>query len=308
MFGPKDIKAAHARIKPYLRDTPVIGIEAGGLCDAPVALKLELFQHTGSFKARGGLNAVISSDVPTAGIVAASGGNHGAAIAFAASKFGVKSTVFAPENAGPVKIARMRGFGAEVIVSDQDFTGIVRQFEDFAKTTGALAVHPYNDPLVMTGQGTVGLEIEQQLPEIDTLFVSVGGGGLIGGITTWFGDRIKIVAVETEGTASLAAAYADGPEAFVKIAGISASSLGAPVIGCRANEILTKFHVQNIVVPDTAVFEAQKKLWDCARIVAEPGAATALAPLTSGAYVPKKDERVGVLVCGGNAQPDWFLD
>jgi threonine dehydratase len=195
-----------------------------------------------------------------------------------------------------------------VIVSDQDFTGIVRQFEDFAKMTGALAVHPYNDPLVMTGQGTVGLEIEQQLPELDTLFVSVGGGGLIGGITTWFGDRIKIVAVETEGTASLAAAYADGPDAFVKIAGISASSLGAPVIGCRAYEILTKFHVQSIVVPDAAVFEAQKKLWDCARIVAEPGAATALAPLTSGAYVPKKDERVGVLVCGGNAQPDWFLD
>lgn len=307
MIEPDDISEAHARIDPHLRHTPVIRIEAGTLCDTPVALKLELFQHTGSFKVRGALNTVLASDLPKAGVVAVSGGNHGAAVAYAATKLGARSTIFAPELAGPVKIDRMRSFGAEVIVSDQDFTAITRQFRRFAADTGALAIHPFDDAPVMAGQGTVALEIERQLPDLDTLFVSVGGGGLIGGVAAWFGNRIKIVAVESEGTPTLATVYQKGPDAKINVSGIAASSLGSPTIGALSYGLLSQLDVPSIVVPDEAIIDAARKLWNFARIIGEPGAATALAPLTSGAYVPAKDERVGVLLCGGNAPPDWFL-
>jgi len=307
MIGPAEIRAAHTRINPHLRQTPSLQIEPGALCDGTVGLKLELFQHTGSFKVRGALNTLLANPTSDAGVVAVSGGNHGAAVAFAATKLGARSTIFVPQLAGPVKLDRMRGFGAEVIVSDLDFITLTGQFRKFAKETGALAVHPFNDPLVMAGQGTVAQEIEQQLPELDTLFVSVGGGGLIGGVAAWYGNRIKIIAVESEGTPTFATVLKDGPDTEITVSGIAASSLGSPTIGSLSYDILNRFDVPSIVVPDHAIIEAGRRLWDCARIICEPGAATALAPLTSGVYVPKKDERVGVLICGGNASPDWFL-
>lgn len=307
MIGPQDISDTYARIGPHLRKTPVLNLEAGALCDAPVSLKLELFQHTGSFKVRGALNTVLTCPLPEAGVAAASGGNHGAAVAYAATKLAARSTIFAPKIAGSVKIGRMRGFGAEVMVSDQDFTAVTQRFRDFADETGALAIHPFDDPSVMAGQGTVALEIEHQLPDLDTLFVSVGGGGLIGGVATWYGDRIRIIAVESEGTPTLATVYENGPNAKIRVSGIAASSLGSPELGALPYKVLSRLDVQSIVVPDSAIFEAGRRLWDSARILAEPGAATALAPLTSGAYVPATGERVGVLVCGGNATPDWFM-
>lgn len=308
MISSNDIFKAKARIKPHLRQTPTLQIEPGTLCDAALSLKLELFQHTGAFKVRGAFNTLLASKVPDVGVVAVSGGNHGAAVAYAATKLGVRSTIFAPELAGPVKLERMRGFGAEVIVSDVDFTTLTRQFRKFADETGALAIHPFNDPLVMAGQGTVALEIEQQLPDLDTLFVSVGGGGLIGGVAAWFGGRIKIVAVESEGTPTYATVLKKGPDAEIRVSGIAASSLGSPTIGALSYDILKPLDVPSIVVPDTAIVDAGRRLWDCARIIGEPGAATALAPLISGAYVPEKGERVGVLICGGNTSPGWFLD
>lgn len=308
MISSNDIFKAKARIKPHLRQTPTLQTEPGTLCDAALSLKLELFQHTGAFKVRGAFNTLLASKVPDAGVVAVSGGNHGAAVAYAATKLGVRSTIFAPELAGPVKLERMRGFGAEVIVSDVDFTTLTRQFRKFADETGALAIHPFNDPLVMAGQGTVALEIEQQLPDLDTLFVSVGGGGLIGGVAAWFGGRIKIVAVESEGTPTYATVLKKGPDAEIRVSGIAASSLGSPTIGALSYDILKPLAVPSIVVPDTAIVDAGRRLWDCARIIGEPGAATALAPLISGAYIPEKDERVGVLICGGNTSPGWFLD
>jgi len=308
MIDQTDIEAAYARIGPYLRRTPTLHIEAGTLCECGVALKLELFQHTGSFKTRGAFNALLSSDLGAAGVVAFSGGNHGAAIAYAATKLGVASTIFSPDWSGAIKIERMRAFGATVIVLKDESSVIIQKFMDYADQTGALAVHPFDDPFVVCGQGTTGLEIDRQLPDLDTLLVSVGGGGLISGITAWFEDRISVVAVETEGTASLENAFSDTPDLEILPSGIAASALGGTRLGVLPRQILAKWRPKSVIVTDQAVIDAQTRLWHGARIVAEPGAATALAALTSGAYQPARDENVGVLMCGGNAQPGWFQD
>ena len=352
MVGQTDIVAAYARIGGYLRRTPTLHVEPGMLCKCGVALKLELFQHTGSFKPRGAFNALLSSELGEAGVVAFSGGNHGAAIAYAATKLGVASTIFAPDWSGPVKIERMRSFGAKVIVLTDETSVIIQKFMDYADQTGALAVHPFDNALVVCGQGTTGLEIDRQLPDLDTLLVSVGGGGLISGITAWFEDRIKIVAVETDGTASLNNAFSDTPDMEISPSGIAASALGGTRLGVLPRRILAQWRPKSgpfrtpdmeispsgiaasalggtrlgvlprrilaqwrpksVTVSDQAVIDAQTRyrLWDGVRaeLVAEPGAATALAALTSGAYRPAKRENVGVLVCGGNAQPSWFLD
>ncbi len=264
-------------------------------------------QHTGSFKVRGAFNSILAGTVGEAGVVAASGGNHGAAVAYAATKLGVKSTVFTMAFAGQVKIDRMRHFGAEVIVMDAPTSEVLEAFAAHAQKTGALPIHPYDAPLTLAGQGTVGLEIERQLPDIDTLCVSVGGGGLIGGIASWYGDRIRILAVETEGTAAYAAILRDGPDATITPTGISASALGASSIGALPRQAMAQADIRSVVVSDADVVAVQRRLWDKVRVIGEPGAATALAALTSGAYQPDKDERVGVLICGGNAEPGWFL-
>ena len=308
MIGPDDIRTAHARIAPHIRRTPVIEVEAGAFGTAPVALKLEQMQHTGSFKVRGAFNSILAGEVGDGGVVAISGGNHGAAVAYAATRLGTHATVFSPAFAGEVKISRMRQFGADVVVMDAPIGDVIAAYEAHAAATGALAVHPYDAPLTLSGQGTLGLEIERDLPDIDTLCVSVGGGGLIGGIAAWYGDRIRILAVETEGTAAYAAYLRDGPDASITPSGISASALGAASIGALPRRALAQANVQSVVVTDADVKQAQRQLWDRSRLVGEPGAATALAAVTSGAYRPEKGERIGVLVCGGNAAPGWFQD
>ncbi len=307
VIGPQDIERAHHRIAPHLRRTPAISIEAGAFCAAPVALKLEQTQHTGSFKVRGAFNSILSGQVGDGGVVAISGGNHGAAVAYAARQLGTHATVFAPAFAGPVKIGRMRQFGAEVIVMDAPIDDVIAAFAAHAEKTGALAIHPYDAPGTVAGQGTLGLEIERDLPGLDTICVSVGGGGLIGGIAAWYGHRIRILAVETEGTAAYAALLRDGPEASITPTGISASALGAASIGALPRQVLATADVRSVVVSDADVITAGRQLWDRTRLIGEPGAATALAALTSGAYRPERDERVGVLICGGNAEPGWFL-
>ncbi len=308
MISQADIRAAHARIQHHIRRTPTLDIEAGTLADAvPVCLKLEQFQHTGSFKVRGAFNALLSSDLQPGGVAAFSGGNHGAALAYAASRLGIRSTIFAPDFAGPVKIDRMRRFGAEVIVAGNDMAAIWDRCVAHAKDIGARLVHPYDDPLVLAGQGTLGMEIDEQMPGLDTLIVSVGGGGLIGGIASWFGDRVRIVAVESEGTATLATALKKGRDVEISGTGIAASALGAATLGALPYRILGDTRPVSVLVSDDAITGAQRRLWDDVRIVGEPGAATALAALTSEAYRPAPDERVGVLVCGANAQPDWFV-
>ncbi|RVT85330.1 threonine/serine dehydratase [Rhodobacteraceae bacterium CCMM004] len=310
MITRDDIAAAHDLIRGRVRETPVLRLEPGALgLDMPLTLKLEHMQRTGSFKIRGAFYAMLSRGLPDAGAVAASGGNHGAAVACAASDLGAPSVIYVPRAiAKPEKIARMEGFGGEVRLTDGTVADCMAAYAAHAEETGALSVHPYDTAPTLTGQGTLGREIEAQAPEIDTLMVSVGGGGLIGGISAWFGRRIKVVGCETRGTATLARTLAEGPGFAMEVSGVAASSLGGPNIGDLPWQILQQNGVGAVTVSDDDVHEAQHRLWSAARIVCEPGAAVAVAALTSGAYVPERGERVGILVCGGNAEPGWFLD
>jgi len=303
-----DIRDAHLRIRPHLRDTPVVelGGRALGL-EHPVVLKLEQLQHSGSFKVRGALNALLGQPIPEAGVVAASGGNHGAAIAYAAGVLGVPARIFLPEFTPATKMERIRAFGASTRVVGSQFLQTVAAAEEHARTSGALAVHAYDQPETVAGQGSLGLELERQVPDLDVLLVAVGGGGLLAGILAWFEGRVKVVAVESEGTATLASALRSGPETAITVSGIAASALGAQRIGAIAFELAGRWLHRSVVVPDAAIVEAQRRLWRAARLFAEPGGVTALAALTSGAYRPEPGERVGVLLCGANAEPDWFL-
>lgn len=299
-----DIRAADARIRNHVRETPVLslGRDEIGL-DHAIDLKLELFQHTGSFKARGAFNALLSGDVPEAGVVAASGGNHGAAVAYAAARLGVHARIFVPEIAGPTKIGLIRATGIEPDVIPGAYSDAFEASEAYRRETGAVSIHAYDAPETLTGQGTVGLEIERQLPDLDELLIAVGGGGLIGGIASWFGDRVKIIAVEPERAATLNTALRDGPDTSVEVGGIAANSLGAKQIGRLSYDIAKARNIESVLVPDEAIADAQARLWSSARIAAEPGGAAALAALISGSYRPGPGRRVAVLVCGGNLDP-----
>jgi threonine dehydratase len=309
MITRADIEAAADRIAGHIRHTPVMDLESGALgLDFPIELKLEHLQVTGSFKVRGAFNNLLAADIPAAGVVAASGGNHGAAVAYAATKLGVKSVIYVPAAiAKEEKLARMRGFGAEVILAEGSVADVMTAYAAHAARSGALAVHPYDTAPTVIGQGTVAREIEAQMQGIDTVMIAVGGGGLIGGVAAWFGDRVNVVSVETEGTNTLALSMVQGPDIEVAATGISAGSLGGPALGHLPYQIVMERVKTSIVLTDEDVFEAQRRLWAGARLVVEPGAATALAALTSGAYVPAKGERVAVLLCGGNAEPNWFV-
>lgn len=302
-----DIDAAAERIDGHVRTTPVMSVHGADFgLHHDVDLKLELFQHTGSFKARGAFNSLLQGDIPNGGVVAASGGNHGAAVAYAAAQLGIPARIFVPEPAGPTKIGLIRATGADLEVVPGFYADAFAAAEAYRSETGAVSIHAYDAPATLAGQGTVGREIEDQLPDLDVLLVAVGGGGLIGGISTWFGDRIQVVAVEPEAAPTLATSLQDGPDAVVEVGGVAANSLGARQIGRLSHQICVSHNVQSVLVSDDAITAAQKLLWDQARIAAEPGGAAAMAALTSGAYRPPKDARVGVLVCGGNLDPSPF--
>ena len=306
MISPKDIQTAAARIAPHTRRTPVIEITQGlGLAHS-VTLKLELQQHTGSFKARGAFNSLLSMDVPAAGVVAASGGNHGAAVAYAAKQLNIPARIFVPEIAGPAKIALIRSTGVEPDVVPGAYADAYAASQAHQAETGAVTIHAYDAPATLAGQGTVALEWAEQSPELDILLVAVGGGGLIGGIAAFHQGRTKIVGVEPVTAQALTAAMAHGPDTQVEVSGLAANSLGARQIGRMCYDIATAQNLQTVLVTDEAIANAQARLWQTARIAAEPGGAAALAALTSGAYTPPPGSRVGVLVCGGNLDPSPF--
>lgn len=299
-----DIAAAYERIAAHIRRTPVI--EPGrGSFGLPLSLnlKLELLQHTGSFKPRGAFNSLLSLDVPTAGVAAASGGNHGAAVAYAAMKLGVPANIFVPEISAPVKIARIRDYGATVHVGGARYQDALEASQRFIAATGAVAIHAYDQETTLAGQGTVGLEWAAQAGGLDTIVVAVGGGGLIGGICAWYGEHIKIVAVEPETSCCLHAALAAGRPVDVDVCGLAADSLGARAAGRLMFPLAQAFVETSVLVSDAAIRAAQMALWRDLRLIAEPGGATALAALLSGAYVPQDGEKVGVLVCGANTSP-----
>lgn len=296
-----EIEAAAARIAGHVRATPVIGWDLPGV--GPVELKLENLQHTGSFKARGAFNALLAGPVPAAGVVAASGGNHGAAVAFAAARLGVPARIFVPEIAGPAKIALIRSQGAELEVVPGLYADAAARAAALAQATGAMQVHPYDAPATLAGQGTLVREWEAQGLQADTLLIAVGGGGLIGGTLAWLGGRRKVVAVEPELAPTLHRALAAGAPVEVAVGGIAANALGAARIGRLAID-LARGSVTSVLVPDSAIAEAQVLLWRSLRQLVEPAGATALAALLCGAYRPAPGERVAVLVCGANPAPD----
>jgi threonine dehydratase len=289
-------------IRPHVRHTPVLRADAAdfGLAPGPLVFKLELLQHTGSFKPRGAFANLLTRQVPPAGVVAASGGNHGAAVAFAARKLGMKAAIFVPSISPPAKMDRIRSYGAELVVGDALYAESLAACEAHAGKTGALKVHAYDQAETLLGQGTIGGELEADAAETDTLLVAVGGGGLIGGLAAWYAGRIRIVGVEPEAAPTLHRALAAGRPVDAPVGGIAADSLGPRRVGALMFP-LAEAHVERVVlVEDEAIVAAQRALWDVLRIAAEPGGAAAFAALFSGRYRPAKDERVCVLVCGGN--------
>jgi threonine dehydratase len=296
------IAATERLIRPHIRHTSVIAVNAAdfGLASAPLAFKLEFLQHTGSFKPRGAFANLLTRAVPAAGIVAASGGNHGAAAAYAAMKLGIKATIFVPEVTSSAKLERIRGYGADLVVTGERYADALVASEAFAARTGAAQIHAYDQPETLLGQGSVGLELEQDRPDIDTLLVAVGGGGLIGGIAAWYAGRIRVVAVEPE-AATLHDALAAGHPVDAPAGGIAADSLAPRRVGALMFPIAQKSIDRAVLVTDDSIRSAQQALWTVLRIVAEPGGAAALAALLSGRYQPVPGERVAVLLCGANS-------
>lgn len=295
------IAAAHLRIRPHIRRTPVI---QATLVGHDLALKLEQTQHTGSFKARGAFNSLLSLPVPPAGVVAASGGNHGAAVAFAANKLGHRAKVFVPEIAGPAKISLIRRAGADLTVVPGVPDNAFAAARAYGAETGAMQIHPYDAPATVAGQGSLFAEWEEQGLEADTILIAVGGGGLIGSAAAWFDGRKKIVGVEPHNAPTLNRALTDGPDALVAVSGVAASALGAPRIGRIGYDLVRAAGVTSVLVDDADILAAQALLWRELRQWVEPGGATALAALLSGAYTPVPGEKVAVLLCGGNPAPD----
>jgi len=305
---PSDIAAAAERIGAHVRKTPLLDCAAGtfGLTH-PVTLKLEFLQHTGSFKPRGAFNSLLSSAVPESGVAAASGGNHGAAVAYAAKSLGHRAKIFVPEISSPIKIDRIRQAGADIVVKGERYADALALCEDYIAQTGALSIHAYDAAATIAGQGTVGLEFGRQKPDLDTVLVAAGGGGLIAGIAAWFENKVKVIGVEPEGSCALHAALAAGGPVDVSVNSVAADSLGARNTGTLVHAIAAKYVNQVVLVADDAIIAAQKRLWAECQIISEPGGATALAALMSGAYQPRAGERVGVLVCGANADLATFI-
>lgn len=299
-----DIARAERRIRSHIRRTPVFDVAGAefGL-DRPVNLKLELFQHAGSFKPRGAFNNLLSRNVLPAGVAAASGGNHGAAVAYCAKKLGLSANIFVPEIASPAKLARIRAFGATMHVGGENYAAALRHCEAFQAVSGAIGIHAYGEPPTIAGQGTLAAEWAGQTPGLDSLLVAVGGAGLISGIAAFHAGRTRIVGVEPENARALDAALAAGKPVSVDIRSIAADSLGATSVGLLNHAVCARYVDHVALVSDDAIRLAMARLWVDFRIAAEPGGATALAALMSGAYRPEKGERVGVLVCGGNVDP-----
>ena len=305
-IGPEAIRAALGVIAPHVRRTPILETPSPFQGAPSISLKLEFLQHTGSFKTRGAVFNLLTRQAPAVGCATASGGNHGAAVAYAAAKLGIKARIFVPEIAAPVKIAKIKAYGAEVVVAGASYFDAQALCDAYVVESGALAIHPYDAPQTIAGQGTVGLEWEEDLARLgaaplDTALVAVGGGGLISGVAAWFDNRVKVVGVEPEGSRALHAALAAGRPVDVQVQSVAADSLGARRVGALNLSIAQRAVDHVALVSDEAIRAAQATLWRDLSIVAEPGGAAAYAALASGAYRPAPGERVGVLVCGANA-------
>ncbi len=307
------IATAARRISAYVRHTPVLrlngeqarALRLGG--GAPIALKLEFLQHAGSFKPRGAFNRLLATKRPAHGVIAASGGNHGAAVAFAARALGLGAEIFVPETTPSAKVGRIESYGARVVRVGAAYAEALAACEARREATGALDIHAYDHPDVIAGQGTVGQEFEADVPDLTHVLVAVGGGGLIGGVAAWYAGAAQVVAVEPEGCPALHDALRAGRPVTAPVGGLAADSLGAREAGRLMFPIAQTFVTSSVLVPDSAISDAQRLLWDAFRLITEPGGATALAALLCGAFAPPPDASVGVVVCGANTDPAEML-
>ncbi|MBV8204658.1 MAG: threonine/serine dehydratase [Candidatus Eremiobacteraeota bacterium] len=289
-------------LEPYIRRTPVVTTDAVdfGLAAGSLTFKLESLQHAGSFKARGAFAHMLTRDIPPAGVVAASGGNHGTAVAFAAMKLKVKATIFVPRISSPLKIDRIRRYGAHLRVEGEDYADALAASEHWRAESGAMSIHAFDAPETLTATATIGLELEDQVDAFDTLLVPVGGGGLIAGIASWFAGRVKIIAVEPEKAPKLTRALAAGYPVDAPVGGIAADSLGPRRIGTLTLPIIKRYVERVVTVSEEDMHDAQRLLWDRLSVVVEPGGAAASAALFSHKYTAAPGERVCVMVSGAN--------
>ena len=303
------IAAVEKIIRPHVRRTPIL--EAAGadfrLDSISLIFKLEFLQHAGSFKARGAFANLLTREVPKAGVVAASGGNHGVAVAYAAGKLGVPAKIFVPNVASPEKIDCIRRCGADLVIVGERYADALAASEAWTAQSGAMPIHAYDQIETLLGQGTVGLELQQQYPKLDTLFVAVGGGGLIGGIAAWYAGKIKLIGVEPEAAPTLANALRAGRPVDSPVGGIAADSLAPKRVGELMFPLAQKYVEKVILVTDDEIAQAQEALWSVLRAVTEPGGAAAFAALLSRRYQPAPGERLGILLCGANTTAVNFV-
>ena len=301
MIDRKSVAAAASRISPYVRRTPMLWADLDG--DTPATLKLELLQHSGSFKSRGAFNRLLLADDLTPGVIAASGGNHGAAVAYAARRLGIPAEIFVPTATPEAKAKRIAAYGAKIVRVGATYAEALAASRARRAETGAIEIHAYDDAGVLAGQGTIGRELEQDAPDLTHILVATGGGGLIGGIAAWYAGSAAIISVEPEACPALHDALRSGHPVDAEVGGVAADSLGARQVGALTFPVAQRFVSQAVLVSDEAITAAQRLLWDQFRLIVEPGGATAAAALLSGRFRPPRGARVGIVVCGGNTDP-----
>jgi threonine dehydratase len=307
-LGPLDVKAAAARIAGRVRPVVLAPADSDLYPGGRITFACEFMQHTGTFKARGAANLAAAhlqdGTMPEAGITIASGGNAGVACAWAAKATGTRATVFLPATAPEFKVAKLRGYGAQVRLVGTEYADALAASIEYAQTSGALLSHAYDNPLIAAGAGTMTAELLAQLPDVDTIMVAVGGGGLFAGTAAAVAESgVRVVAVEPENCRALNAALEAGGPVDVTVDSVASDALGARRVSKMAFELAQRSNVRSVLVDDDAIVQARRSLWDCRRVVVEHGGAAAFAALTSGAYVPADGEHVVVVLCGANTDP-----
>lgn len=297
-----NIRRIYGLVQPYIRRTPVIEVDGRdfGLPPVRIFFKLEALQHAGSFKARGAFANLLSREIPQVGVAAASGGNHGVAVAFAARTLEKPARIFVPTIASAEKIDRIRGYAADLVIGGERYADALAASDQWARETGALTVHAYDQAETMLGQGTLAMELEEQSPGLDALLVAVGGGGLIAGVASWYEDRAEVIGIEPEAAPTLTLALEAGSPVDSPAGGIAADSLAPKRVGELALPVIQNYVNRVILVSDDAIRQAQLALWKVLRVVAEPGGAAAFSALLSGRYKANAGARIGVVICGGN--------
>jgi threonine dehydratase len=296
------IASVETLIRPYVRCTPVLAIDRAdfGLDPGPLVLKLEQLQHSGSFKVRGAFANLLLRPVPAAGVAAASGGNHGAAVAYAARALGLPARIFVPEVSSPAKIARIRGYGADLVVGGASYAEALAACDAWVATSGALPVPAFDQPETVFGAGSLGAELQRQVPQAAAVLASVGGGGLLAGICAAYGQQAAIVGVEPSGAPTLTRALAAGRPVDAEVGSVAIDSLAPRRVGEHTFAVISAVVRQVVLVSDEDIGRAQELLWDRLRLVAEPGGCAALAAVLSGRYAPGPGEMLTVVISGAN--------